>query len=655
MRFIVPPPPGSTVTLARAEIAGESRYVLAAQPHVVLRARDEVFLPRASEFRVPAELPPGLAGRDARIDASVLVRQLTVAAPAPTIGELQAATMVTASAPPLVVHGGDGTRSEAVIPLSEALQGQRALLTVVARPLPPSSVERNETAEIDVPPGARLTFGYGVEEPGWASGFPPVRFAVSAGETTLFERRLDPATEAQDRRWFDASVDLGSLSGRRVRLAFTTEALAGTDVGRSFAVVSNPEVVPPAAPARRTIVLVSLDTLRAASVGAYGCRRATTPTIDRLASEGALVRSAVAPVPFTPPSHMSMLTGLEPCVHGVKGWHEALPPDRPTLAEALRAAGYETAAFTEDAYLVAASGFDRGFDTYVENRSEESASPGFAAETFAQARAWLAAHAGRPAFLFVHTYQVHEPYTPPPAYTKLFTDGDQGDENQQALVSYEREVRYTDDLLGDFLKAVDPQAIVVVTSDHGEGFGEHFWTGHGFDLHDEALLVPLVVRATGLVPAGRVVEEQVGLVDLTPTLLELAGAPVLADFQGQSFAGLLTGRGGHFVERPIVSTDLVGGESVRTRQRKLITTIQGTMLYDLATDPREATNRAGADATGEVTARPVLEQAHEACVHWHQAHPAGGEVAPPPPGAEPAWLVNRDDIERKLRSLGYTH
>ncbi len=612
MRLIPASGSGSTATLARAEIAGESRYVLAGHPRVVLRARDEVFLPRADELHVPAELPPMLAGRDVRIDASLLVRQLTVAAPAPTIGELQAASMVTASAPPLVVHGSDGARPEAVIPLPEALRGQRGLLTVVARPLPASPVERTETAEIDVPAGARLVFGYGVEDAGWAAGFPPVRFALAASDTTLFERRLDPAADARDRRWFDASVDLGSLAGHRTRFAFTTEALPGADLERSFAVVSSPEIVPPAAPVRPSLVLVSLDTLRARSASAYGCRRPTTPTLDRLATAGALVRTAVAPVPFTPPSHMSMLTGLEPCAHGVKGVHEALAPERLTLAEALRAVGYETAAFTEDAYLVAASGFDRGFDSYVENRSEESASPGFAVETFAQARAWLLAHAGRPAFLFVHTYQVHEPYTPPRAYATLFTDDDQGDENQRAL-------------------------------------------GHGFDLHDEALLVPLVVRAPGLIPAGRVIEEQVGLVDLAPTLLELLGAPTLPDVQGQSFAGLLTGRRGRFVERPIVSTDLVGGESVRTRRSKLITTKAGPMLYDLAADPREESDRATTDAAGVAAAGTLLEQAHEACASWHRAHPSDEEAARPPSRSDPAWLVNRDDIERKLRSLGYTH
>src|SRR5213078_166198 len=411
VRFIAAPGSGSTAALARAEIAGESRYVLAAHPPIVLRARADVTLPPADELRVPAELPPALAGRDVRIDASVLVRELPVAAPAPTFGQLDAARMVTASAPPLVVRGRDGARPEAVIPLPEELRGQHGLLTVSARPLPASPREQSKTAEVDVPPGARLVFGYGVEEAGWAAGFPPVRFALAAGDATLFERRLDPAADARDRRWFDASLDLSPVAGRRVSL------------DKSFAVVSSPALVPPAAPARPGIVLVSLDTLRARSVSAYGCRRPTTPALDRTAAQGALVRTAVAPVPFTPPSHMSMLTGLEPCAHGIKGVHEALAPDRLTLAEALRAAGYETAAFTEDAYLIAPNGFDRGFDTYLENRSEESASSGFAAETFAQARAWLAAHAARPFFLFVHTYQVHEPYTPPRAYAALFTDG----------------------------------------------------------------------------------------------------------------------------------------------------------------------------------------------------------------------------------------
>jgi arylsulfatase A-like enzyme len=584
-------------------------------------------------------------------------------APSTTVAELREGARVTVAAPPVLVRDHAGSAA-LVLPVPDALRGQPALLTVLARPLAPSPLVRIETDEVEVPPGARLVFGYGVEEPGWAAGWPPARFRVSGpGDATLFERRLDPAADPRDRRWFDASVDLASVAGRRVRLAFETEALGhapGAMVDRTFAVVANPTIVapPPAAAGPRNVVLVSLDTLRARSVSAYGCRRTTTPGLDqRVAAAGALVRFAVAPVPFTPPSHMSMLTGLDPCAHGVRDLQGALAPERVTLAEALRAAGYATAAFTEDAYLVAGNGFDRGFDVYRENRSEESASPGFAAETFADATSWLSAHATEPFFLFVHTYQVHEPYTPPRGYAGLFTDGDQVDEHQQALANYEREVRYTDDLFGGVLDALETggvaeRTILVVTSDHGEGFAEHFWSGHGFDLHDEALLVPLLVRAPGLVPAGRVVEEQVGLVDLTPTLLDLVGLPPPPDVQGRSFARLLTGRGAAFEERPVVCAALTKSESVRTRRWKYVTAPQGELYYDVAADPLEQRDRAAADPAGVAAARAVLEAAHAACTQWNEAHPRGA----PPTGAaggEPAWMINREEVERKLRSLGY--
>src|SRR5207247_1069155 len=355
IRLIRPPPDSaSTAGLARAQLRGESRYVLSGHPTVTLRSREEITLPDASELTVPVELPAALAGRDVRLDASVSARDPAV--PANTLSDLRSGARLTISAAPLVKRSGAAGNRSLVLPLSPALRTRQA-----------------------------------------------------------------------------------PLAGRRVRVVFETEALGaapGATVDRSFGVVSNPEIVTAAAspPGARNVVLVSLDTLRARSVSAYGCPRATTPTFDRrVAAAGALVRSAVAPVPFTPPSHMTMLTGPDPCAHGVMGLHETLGPDRTTLAEALRAAGYQTAAFTEDAYLVAGNGFDRGFDVYRENRSEESASPGFADETFADASAWLAAHGERPFFLFVHTYQVHEPYTPPRGYALLFRDGDQGDENHRAL------------------------------------------------------------------------------------------------------------------------------------------------------------------------------------------------------------------------------
>jgi arylsulfatase A-like enzyme len=663
IRLINPPEPPSTATLPRAQIGGESRYVLAASSAVVLRAREAIKLPNEPILRVPAELPSTLDASAVRLDASYSARDPRAGQ---SLAEQRQGGRITVDAPALVLPAGPaGTAAgtpDLALSVPEVLRGKDALLTVIARPLPASAAWRFESEEIEVPSGARLTFGYAVEQPGWSTGWPPVLVRASAAGVTLFERRIDPAGDPRDRRWFDASVDLGAVAGRRTRLVFETEALAvpGAAVDRSFPVVSNPQVLPPASTraTERSVVLVSLDTLRARSVGAYGCPRPTTPALDRrLAQPGALMRTAITPFPFTPPAHMTMLTGLEPCAHGVRTEHQTLPPERATLAELLRARGYETAAFTEDAYVVAGNGFDRGFDAYRENRSEESASPGFAAETFAAAAEWLRTHGERPFFLFVHTYQVHEPYTPPRGYAGLFPDVKPDDKHDAARANYEREVRYTDDLLAGFLDTLESRGlgehtVVAVTSDHGEGFGEHFWSGHGFDLHDEALLVPLVIRAPGLIRPGTVVEEQVGLVDLAPTLLALLDLPVPPDMQGQSFASLLTGSGPPFTERPLAGAAVTAVESLRTRQTKYMKIPNGELLYDLVADPLERNDRAKQDAPRLEKARAAYAETQAACERWHAAHPATA-ASTPGPGNDPAWMINRDEVERKLRSLGY--
>jgi arylsulfatase A-like enzyme len=643
-------------TPARATIADESRYVLVAHPASVVRARDEITLPDLPELRVPADPTPE-AG-DVRLDAHLGIVRVGSVNP---LDPRQWRTL-TVSAAPVVRRAGDGVPGEFVFPLAPELRGGPAVLTVVAHPLPDAPVDQTETAPFDVPAGARLRFGFAVEEAGWTPGWPPVVFRVETAETrpvTLFERRLDPSADPRDRRWFDASVSLAPLAGRRVALRFVTEAVAsapGTTVDRTFAVFANPEVVAaPAATPRRSIVLVSIDALRARSVGAYGYFRPITPALDaRLAAEGARVRNVVTAFPYTPPSHMTMLTGVEPCAHGVGGIEDRLAANVPTLAELLRAAGYSTAGFTEDALIAAASGFERGFDVYHENRSDESAAPGFAADTFAAARAWLATQsADRPFFLFVHTYQVHDPYRPPRGYLDFFPGADEA----ATLTAYEREVRYVDDVIAGFLDDLDArglaaQTVVVVTSDHGDAFGEHLW-GHGYDLHDEVLLVPLLVRAPGLVPRGRVVEEQVGLVDLAPTLLDLVGVPPAPAMQGRSFADLLTGRGGAFEERPVLSAALGDETSVRTRQFKYVKKSDVEQLYRLGADPGESNNLAATGDPWLEAGRDALERANEACIQWRLAHLAVATPATESARAEPKWLFRQEDVERKLRSLGY--
>src|SRR6185369_1319521 len=157
---------------------------------------------------------------------------------------------------------------------------------------------------------------------------------------------------------------------------------------------------------------------------------------------------------------------------------------------------------------------------------------------------WLDAHRNERFFLFVHTYQVHDPYTPPPAYHDMFATGAEAESPRETLDRYEAEVRYTDDQLAALWRVVErlglaDDTIVIVTSDHGEEFGEHGLLRHGTDLYDETLLVPLVMRAPGIVPRGLRVDAQIGLIDVLPTLLELLDVPVPAKVQGRSVVAFL--------------------------------------------------------------------------------------------------------------------
>jgi arylsulfatase A-like enzyme len=691
----IEPPAGeiSTAGLTRVQIEAETRTVLAAQARVVLHWHQPVSL--AGDVVASSDLPESLQTAAALlVEAWVSVQDPGARGKTPLELRARDAGRQTLRAAPQLVTGAPRTRVTAAVPIpdAEALRGLEGMLNVVARPLPDAETLVQETRVFEIGAADHLVFGYGVEEEGWSPGWPPVRFHVEARiqgspvatRIPLFERRIDPAADPRDRRWFDASLSLRALAGKRVRFAFETEALepiSGTDLARSFPVVSNPEVVPgpmragresrlsavPGAPPRPNIVLISLDTLRAQSVSAYGYARETTPNLDRrLVAQGTMNRTAVTPFPYTPPAHMSMLTGLDVCAHGVEDRHGVLAPDRIILAEALRAAGYRTAAFTENAYVVAGAGFARGFDTYFELLDEEHAAPGFGAETFERAERWLSTVDTRPFFLFIHTYQVHEPYTPPRGYQSLFEDDlsqEYTAENRKAVTDYDREIRYTDDLLGGFLDALDTgglagTTIAVVTSDHGEQFGEHFWAGHGFDTHDEALLVPLVIRAPGLVAAGRVVEPPVSLMDIPPTLLELTGLDPIPDIQGRSFADLLLATPvaglAAFQERPLVSRTAFN-ESVRTRRYKYLRETGkkvGPKLYDLSTDPGEHRNVASSHPDVLAETRAALTRHTEACEAWRRSHPPE-ETAAVRGQRQPGWLINRDEIERKLRSLGY--
>jgi arylsulfatase A-like enzyme len=532
-----------------------------------------------------------------------------------------------------------------------------------------------------VPRAARLLFSYGIEEPGWSGAATPVRFDIADDQgKILFTSRLDPVQNQADRRWHDGEVDLGAYAGRALTLVLrrvleqpTIEAFT-TPVWGNVTIVARGDGEHPAP---WNVLLISLDTLRARSMSSYGNPRQTTPTIDWLASQGVLFEQTVAPSTTTPQSHMSMMTGLLPSAHGITDLTKGSDLTAyATLAEKLRSAGYITGAVTEDGMLRAALGFERGFDSYAENKASGShGNVGLIETTFARAREWLERRGHVPFFLFVHTYQVHDPYTPPPGYAGRFgpldTEGPQAE-----LDRYEEEIRYTDDKVADLWAHVRElgladQTILIVISDHGEAFGEHGSLRHGTDLYDETVLVPWIMRAPGLIPKGLRVVQPVGLIDLEPTLLDLLALPHDDHIQGTSLAPLwrsdptqIAMLEDRLKDRPLYAEAWGGirtltdgsadegwqppGFGLRTSQTKVLlprtTPVEASHrieAYDLGSDPEERR-----DLFGEQHERfaPLAERLRAYAKDGATERPAAAGAPVPPPDAATA---------EKLRALGY--
>ena len=288
--------------------------------------------------------------------------------------------------------------------------------------------------------------------------------------------------------------------------------------------------------APRNVLLVSIDTLRADHVGAYGAADAGTPTLDRLAREGVRFDAAFSPAPITLPSHSTLLTGLEPHRHGVRhnGIHR-LDDRVTTLAERLSAAGYATGASVGAMVLRAESGIAQGFEFFddaIEAGGDHAEGSRRAEDVNRPAMAWLEA-TPEPFFLFVHYYDPHRPYAPPAPYAA------------EASSAYAGEIRYADAQLGALLAHLErlgriENTLVVVTADHGEGLGEHDELTHAYAIYDATQHVPLVMRGPGL-PQGVVVEEIARTADLMPTLMDWLGLPELRDIDGESLAPLWRG------------------------------------------------------------------------------------------------------------------
>jgi choline-sulfatase len=344
------------------------------------------------------------------------------------------------------------------------------------------------------------------------------------------------------------------------------------------------------APAPETppsVLLVTIDTLRADRVGAYGAGPGRTPQIDGLASQGLVMEDAWASVPLTLPSHATILSGLEPPRHGVHDNGAYVFPAEPaTLATVLGARGYATGAFVGAYVLDRRFGLARGFDHY-DDRIERNAQGASVLESERRgeevaraAEAWIGAQT-RPFFAWVHFYDPHAPYDPPPPQRDAF-----------AGRAYEGEVAYADACLGRVLAAARARAgarlLVAVTADHGEGLGEHGERTHGFFVYGATLRVPMVLAGPGI-PSG---ERRRGIArsaDLLPTLLARIGVPAPPRLDGVDLLGARPNEA--YAESLYPQT--LGWAPLHAFRVGSLRYVDAPRpeLYDLADDPGETRNR----------------------------------------------------------------
>jgi len=388
---------------------------------------------------------------------------------------------------------------------------------------------------------------------------------------------------------------------------------------------------------RPDILLISIDTLRADRLGCYGHDDARTPVLDALAAEAVVFEAAYTTAPITLPAHASMLTGLIPPRHGVRdNGAFRLPDSVTTLAETLSRQGYRTAAFIGGLPLLRSGGLARGFERYDDDIAARSLGGSdlarrperYAEEVFGLAHDWLSAAGPEPVFAFVHLYDPHSPY-------ERALPG-------AAEPTYDGELAYVDGALGRFRSAlgVDPRfrsALTVVTSDHGEGLGDHDERTHCVFVYDSTLRVPLLIHWPGVLGPRRLAGP-VGLVDLVPTLLDLAGLPPVDGLDGVSL-GEQVRRGTPVPGRDLYFESLFGElrfgwAPLRGLRRGTAKYIRAPRpeLYDLGGDPGERLNRWSATTDDGADLEERLREVGE-----------GGA----------ARIALDEDTARALRSLGY--
>lgn len=365
-------------------------------------------------------------------------------------------------------------------------------------------------------------------------------------------------------------------------------------------------------------VLLSVDTLRADAVGAYGAEDAATPTIDALAEAGVLFEDAQTTIGKTGPAFASIFTSLYPPTHGSRRNAQRMRSDVPVLAQILGDVGYEAAAFISNWTLRAdLVGLDRGFDHYDEQFNQSRNAAGVmerSADDIARAtERWLRRRArddernGRPLFLWVHFSDPHSPYLERTGFTPARPPREQRTAGWQRRWRYQSEVNYVDHWMGRLSRTIEEvlpgPRFTLFLSDHGESMGEHGYWGHGKNVHWPNARIPMILAGPG-VPEGRKVQAPVGVIDVLPTVLDLLGLETPEDVEGRSLAPFRTGDDGNAAPRYVIG-DKHSALTAKSRRNapyenplQISLEVNGakvlhdfskrqTTYFDLTADPRE--------------------------------------------------------------------
>ena len=400
---------------------------------------------------------------------------------------------------------------------------------------------------------------------------------------------------------------------------------------------------PTAGTSQPNVFLITIDTLRADHVHCYGYQDIKTPTLDNVAKDGLRFAQAFTPSPITNTSHTTILTGLLPSSHGVTGFAIPLAPSHVTWAELLKQRGYQTAAFIGAVILDShslAPGLDRGFDFYdnfpenLPDRVHWGRVERRGMDVVQRAEKWLTAHPAGKHFVWVHLYDPHDPYQPPPPYSEIYKSH-----------LYDGEIAYADSALADLIQYIKNRgwyenAIIVIVGDHGEGLGQHGEDTHGIFLYDSTTHVPLILKLPGDAASGRVIGEQVRTTDILPTVLDLLDIRVANKFDGDSLRPFFDG-GEQSSRVAFGETDYplrFGWAPLRSVREPGFKFIEAPRpeLYDLDHDPGELNNNyVPWDQTVQKSRALLAEQR--------------AKMPPPPPSAAtvPAGTVD------ELKALGY--